>query len=546
MRRAAILFVAAGCLCAQPAGVTGTVADQTGKPLAGVHVRLLSGDLGAEDRKLTVYGAISDKAGHFSLDAVPPGLYFVMAERAGWVQQISDLATIAVKPGETTDYKIAMAARAAISGHVLDEYGDPVQNVNVQAESVTPNQPEAFALMRPFTQTDDRGEFRMIAGPGKYYLKASEMQGARFGPQEIRTDGTPSAPFITTYYPSAASTGAASVIEAAAGQDLTDMDIRLLRSGPGTARTFSVSGAVTGVPENARADVMLRFGEAAGKYYNGTGVSTEQDGTFKISGMQPGYYSIAASYTGGKTALQSRTFEFHLESADQTGIQLTLAPGEELTGKLELVGDPAAGESTKHTVRLEAGAWGNQFGQGDLAAAEVAPDGSFHITGIAPGKFKPVVEPMPENGFLKEVTLDNTRMADNVLDFTQGVGGSRLTITVSRKGGRISGRVLDKDGQPTAGLVMVFLASDAKLMGDENSKRALDGRYEIKGIRPGKYRIFAFDVLQMASLFGAADDNEKMMQQLFDSAEEIEIKEGDAISKDVTVIVKVPEKKERP
>jgi hypothetical protein len=242
--------------------------------------------------------------------------------------------------------------------------------------------------------------------------------------------------------------------------------------------------------------------------------------------------------------MQSRSFEFHLESADETGVQLTLAPAEELTGKLELVGDAPAGQAEKQKVRLEAVGWGNPFGQGGPSVAEVRPDGSFQITGIAPGKFKAVVEPMPENGYLKEIALDGKTVPDEVLDFTQGVGGARLKITVSRSGGQISGKVLGKDGDPAIGLVMVLFGTDAKHLNDGNQPMVRDGKFSFKGVRPGKYRIVAVDMAEMMPLFSGDGDNEKMMQQLFDAGEEIEVKEGDRINKDIVVLTKMPEKKE--
>jgi hypothetical protein len=535
-----ILLLVAVRLGAQPGTAAGVVVDQTGKPLAGVHVRLIAGD--SDSGEDVVYGAITDKAGQFSVEGLKSGLYFVMAERTGFMQQLQRLSALALKPGQhLTDYKITMAARALIVGRVLDEYGDPVQGVNVQAQQVAPNQVQGFVSGRMQVTTDDRGEFRLIAGPGKYYLKAIEPQRFRPTP-EIRTDGTPGAPFTTTYYPSAANTGSAEIIEVAAGQDLAGIDIRLLRTGTGAERTFTVSGVVIGTPENGRAQVLLRSGESARQYNNGRGMTAGEDGKFSISGMQPGYYTVAASYRSGKNLLQSHTFQFHLESAGETGVQLTLAPSEELTGKLELVGDAPAGQAEKHTVRLEAA--GSQFWQADPPAAEVHQDGSFQIGGVPPEKFKPVVEPMPENGYLKEVALDGKAVPDRVLDFTQGVGGSRLKITVSRSGGQISGNVLDKDGEPVIGLVTVLFGTDAKHLDEDNPPMVRDGKFSLKAVRPGKYRIVAIDIAEMAPLFAGDGDNDKMMQQLFDAGEEIEVKEGDRITKDIVVLTKMPEKKE--
>ena len=140
-----ISLLVAGCLRAQPGSAGGVVVDQTGKPVAGVHIRLITSDPNSNESDPAVYGAVSDKAGQFSVEGLKSGLYFVMAERTGFVQQMSRLSMLALKAGQSlTDYKITMAARALIVGHVLDEYGDPVQGIVVLVEPVNPNQSAGF------------------------------------------------------------------------------------------------------------------------------------------------------------------------------------------------------------------------------------------------------------------------------------------------------------------------------------------------------------------------------------------------------------------
>jgi hypothetical protein len=291
--------------------------------------------------------------------------------------------------------------------------------------------------------------------------------------------------------------------------------------------------------------VTVHCGESPGEINRTRGARTNADGSFSVPGLQSGYCKAAANYQSGKTPLQSRSVQFQLE-ADQSGLQLSLTPGEELTGKLELVGDAPAGAAEKQTVRLEAASWNDGFGQSQPPAAEVAADGSFHISGVTPAKFKPVVEPMPEDAYLKEVALDGKALPDRVLDFSEGVGGSRVKLTVSRNGGRISGRVLGKDGDPAIGLMMVFLGTDPKHMDVENAVRTSDGKYSFKAIRPGTYRILAFDVAELMQAFSGDGNEEETMQKLFETADQIEVKEGDRISKDLTALTKMPEKKEAP
>lgn len=544
MRLLLLSLLVAGGLNAQPGGVTGVTVDQAGAPLARVHIRLITGNFDAGEGVQKVYGADSDTTGRYSFDAIPPGLYLLWAERMGFLQKSEGpFSMLAVKPGQhLTGHKIVLTAQAVIAGRVTDEYGDPVQGVPVQTEVVS-GQPDFMMFGRRNVVTDDRGEFRLIASPGKYLVMAGQMGGPQQA-SEVRTDGTAGGPLVTTYFPGTASKETASAIELAAGQSLGGIDIRLLRAGPTTAaHKFTVSGVVLGTPEKGRASISLRFGEKAGELlYNGNSTVTDPDGKFSISGMQPGYYSVAASYSAGKTQLQSHSVEFHLD-ADQTGLQLTLTPGEDLAGKLEFVGEAPAGTSEKHAVRLESTGWSHPFGQGAPPASEVSADGSFRINGVAPMKYKPVVDPMPENGYVKEVAVDGKAMPDRELDFSQGVGGARLKITVSRAGGQLSGRVLDKDGDAAVGLIMVVFATDAKHIDEEDTVRTSDGKYSFKGIRPGKYRLVAVDLAEMMQAFSGDGQAENTMQRLFDAGEEIEIKDGDRITKDLPALTKVPEKK---
>ncbi|MEI9976053.1 MAG: carboxypeptidase-like regulatory domain-containing protein [Ignavibacteriota bacterium] len=547
MRLLLISLLVAGWLHAQQSSVAGVAVDQNGKPLAGVHIRLLTGDFDAGIQgDAAVFGAHSDEAGHFTFDGIQPGLYFVMAERTGFLQKSSGpVHTLAVKPGQKlTDYKITMVAQAVIQGHVSDEYGDPVQQVPVQNQAAEPKQRD-FLFGEQSATTDDRGEFRLITAPGKFYLKASPFD-RRGGQTEVRTDGTASGPVQATYFPSAADTAAASVVEVAPGQTVAGLDIRLLRSVPTAAiRAFTLSGSVIGIPETGTAMVALHCGDRADQLGAPHWTQTQPDGSFIVPGVRPGFCKATATYPSAKAPLQSRVVDLRVES-DQTGVQLTLTPMEELIGKLEMVGDAPAGPAERFTVRLEPASWNAGFGQSQPAAAEVAADASFHIKGVPPEKFKPVVEPMPEDAYLKEVSIDGKPLPDRILDFTQGVAGSRLKLTVDRNGGQISGRILGKDGEPAVGMIMVLIGIDVKHLDEGNGARTTQGKYSFKALRPGKYRIVALDVAELMQAFTGDANEGEAMQKLFEAAEEIDIKEGDRISKDLTVINQVPEKKQEP
>ena len=534
---------------AQPAGIEGVVLNHaTGQPLAGVHVRFVTGDFSGGGME-QAYGAISDRAGHFSVAGLQAGIYVVMPERNGFVQVTSahpnmPIDLLPVKAGQKiADYKIEMTPCAILSGRVLDEYGDPVQNISVQLEPVSPNA-QGFFIGRN-NNTDERGEFRMVTAPGRYRLHASQFPFGMMGGPEIRTDGTSSAPYESTYYPSTASSGSAAIVEAGPGQDVTGLEIRMVRGAAAAGAALTISGVVSGIPEGAHAAVMMRYGESAEKLNSSNQTVAPRDGKFTFRGLQPGFYRIFAQYSAGKTFLASQAVDVTLTSADET-LQLLLAPGGELTGTLEIAGDPkGTAGGLKHTVRLDP--LDANFGDTDSANGEVDAKGAFRIGRLAPGRFRAVVEPLPENGYIQSVTLNGAPVTDSILDLTRGAKGSDLKITVVRNGAQISGAVLNSEGEPLASpLVMVFLATDVKQLheqdGDEQN-RATGGKYMLKAIRPGKYHLWAVDALAMFASAGDADhDEDAAMKALFDAAEEIEVKPGDRIVKDLKAIDKVPGK----
>ena len=409
------------------------------------------------------------------MERAKAGAYYVIADRAGYLQdQIPGMRAFVLKAGQhLTDYKVPMVARARIMGRVVDEFGDPVMAASVAAERGTADENR---LGQVSAQTDDRGEFRIVTLPGKYLLKAQLVTFQER--EEVRTDGTSDSAFATTYYPSAHDAAAATVVEIAAGQDLAGVEIRMLREAPTAAKHyFTLAGTVMGAPDSGFANVTLRHTENGG--YSSFGTQAGADGKFVFPHVEPGAYTLSASYRDSKKRLESRQLPIEVND-DRTGTVLTLQAGEELAGTLEVTGD---GPTEKRVVRLELVA--RAFPEADPPAAEVGKDGRFHLADVLPAKYRLVVDPIPENGFVKEVTLDGQPIADATLDFSQGVTGSRLKITVSRAGGEISGRILDKAGDPAVGAAMVCFSADVQRALEQDAHRVSDGKYLFQGIKPG-------------------------------------------------------------
>jgi hypothetical protein len=533
MKPAALLLMLCASLAAQPASVEGTVVNRTnGQPMSGVHVRLI---LGESTDSPEAYGATSNEAGHFSFPQLKPGSYLTLADRVGFFQmQPKGNKTAGVyttiKPGEPlTDLKLEMAARAVITGHVLDDNGDPLGNCYVQLMPVPPDTAVQPLGRGPYVTLDARGEYRIATPPGKYYVVATVFNMMVGGAPEIRTDGTSEVAYGTTYYPNSAAKDQATGVEATAGSDVAGIDIHLVHAAP-PARPMTIGGTVTGVPDGiGRTEILLMAGTAglprrpAGSIYAGL------DGGSWSTRLPPGLYQVFARYAAAKTPLLSEPVEVRLDSVDVTNVLLVLGTGGELTGSLKVAGGaPTAAPGARYRVTLEPTDYSYY---GPVAPADVDQDGAFHLVGVLPGNYRVNVAPLPEDAYLS-VTLDGNSAGSGWLDLTRGARGGQLKITVGHKGGRISGKVLDKDGTPAVRRVAIFLGDDAKELADRSLTFATDGTYSFKAIGPGKHRLLAFDTFQLTgSLYDLP-----FAQALFALGEEVEIKEGDRLTKELKLV----------
>jgi hypothetical protein len=496
MRTAILVLLWAARLAGQPGSVDGTVVDRTNsKPIAGVHVRLYIGAM--PQMAKAVYGAMSDADGHYSVAGMQPGTYTVELMRTGFVSAPASgplyNTEIVVHRGEhVAGRQLAMLPLVPMTGRVVNRYGDPVANTTVHASLEGSNPDRAIG---PFTQaqTDELGGFRLFVTPGKYYVISEPWYGAvSFGTSEIRTDGAPDLPYATTYYPSAVDAESATLVEAKAGGEVTGIEIHPRTAAPRS--NLTLSGTVTGIPEGGTATVSYFWNESQGSVAgNGGSTSVEPDGRFSLDYPGPGYVRLLAQCCSAASELQSEVAEIHVQQSDASEVQLTLAPGGVLTGKVEFAGGDAAAVEGKLKVELSAGQ--PSFNMMPVSGG-IERDGTFRIVGVTPDAFTVSIEGLPDDGYFQKILL-NGNATEGTLDFSHGVRDSRLTIAIGLDGGEISGELRDADGGPTLSpRPHVYLVPEPGSSGPIRPDATVEGtRYVLKGIPPGKYKLFVADYI---------------------------------------------------
>lgn len=540
MRTATLVLLLAASLAAQQGSIDGVVLNQaSGQPLSGVHVRLfaaLSIEIATQ-----AYGATTAADGRFSVAAMPPGTYTVELERTGFLQVPGNgfmrHTEIELRPGEhLAGRQFAMSPLILIAGRVVNQYGDPVPGVRMEASTGAAN---SFDVAGPFSQknTDERGQFRLFAPPGKYYLVAGpQFSLGAIGLAEIRTDGISDLAYASTYYPNSPDLNSATAVEVKPGSEVTGIEIRLRSDAP--RRNLTVSGVVAGVPQGAQATVSYRYGASPGQFSMGNGARVGADGRFSFDNLPPGYLRLLAQCSSGNTELQSELVDIHLEPPGATDVLLALTSGGVVGGTLEIVGgDASAAPAGELTIRLSAIEFG--WSQQPLSGA-VDQSGAFRIAGVPPGRFRLDVDAMPENAYIRALLVDNAAVSDGTLDFSRGVRGQRVKVTISRNGAQISGEVRAADGGPLLNpRVAVFLAPEPnQIAPGRSAAQVVDGQYVFKGVPPGKYKVYAADPTQMNFAGGSGGPDGDPRRALLAAAETLEVTEGGRVAKNLKAIAR--------
>ena len=150
-RVAAVIIFCTVALCAEAQSITisgRVVADETGDSIPNARVTFSPSAQGTPV-------VLSDGDGRFTLTA-PPGTSIVVASKSGY-------ARTEVTPANGQAINIRLRRGAAISGRVVDEFGDPVPAARITAETSSTS---ATALTIVATaDTDDRGEYRVAGLP---------------------------------------------------------------------------------------------------------------------------------------------------------------------------------------------------------------------------------------------------------------------------------------------------------------------------------------------------------------------------------------------
>jgi protocatechuate 3,4-dioxygenase beta subunit len=537
--------VRARLLKAPKGSISGTVKDEKGAPVAGALVctRARSQQLSSEETRRPVC-AKADGEGKYLLAGLLPARYPVAASAPGHIPGRyvgpDGLTFVRVQSGQKKEGVdiVLRGGGVKVNGTVEDVGGGGIPGARVWVRSGR-RRAKAYA----FALTDDNGKFETWTAPGRVHVTAdadgyaeNTVRGAAPG-QHIKVWLTPE------------SVLAGKVVDAATRRPVPDAKVEAKgswhdggRPSRGTAFTdaqglFRIGGLKPGrykpVAEaadrygHARESVLLGLAqtvddviievypahEVKGRVVladkvtpcssGGAGLTdkksgerkwarTESDGRVRFKGVLPGVYTVRVWC---RNHLDKDTYpEITVPDDADTEHVWEVGKGAELSGVVvTYAGGPVAG------VDVQARPEGSPDPRGKRTYGSDQSDlkGRFKMAGLAAGQYR-IEAVCPDDHYLKKPLM------------LELAAGERKEIrVVVERGGEIHGDVKDETGKPVKGASV--RARSKKQWGDWRKNRTYtrdDGTFELKGVRPGKYRMRAStETLRVLRKPGAKDED---------------------------------------
>ena len=519
--------------------IRGHVFDaSTGQPLRKAQVRALSPEL--RDNRL----AVTDASGAYEFKNVAAGRYTLSVSKGSYVG-VSYGQTRPLEPGRPLDVRNAqlvdnvdfrLQRGAVITGRVVDEFGEPIEEVQVTAMRYQYAQGRRMMASSRPAMTNDIGEFRIYGlQPGQYVISATyrAMNFTFVGDSASADRDRDRSGYAPTYYPGTANAADAQRLTVSAGQKISDVTIALLPT-----RLARISGSAVdsdGRPVATGAVVMM-MQPSTGSVLSAGG-PVRADGTFTIDGVAPGDYTLIIlprAAPGVEPSSESIQANVSVNGEDVDNVRLVGMKPSKLRGRV--LPDASQTNVSLASLRLVATPANPQPMGGTNSAARVNDDGTFELS-VAPGKayIRMTVAGPFANTRLKTVRLNGVDVIDAGIEVRPNENIDGIEVELTTQLSSVSGGVSDARGNAVSNYTVITFARDRERWGPGsrymNSARPnQEGKYKIN-LPQGDYYAIALDYVEQ----GAQTDPE-FLERLKERATEFSINEAETKSLDLRLV----------
>ena len=495
---------AAGAQASPPVPPSGTIAGMVvdagnNSPIRRAVVTLSTVETRPQDAV-----AWTDGNGRFAFGYLPSGKYELRVNKTGFQAAFYGTesprrppGTIQLAAGEIrSDVVFRLQQVTTILGTVVDEQGNPLQNVAVSAIRWGWQRGKRKLLPGPSSMTDAGGHYR-IAGmaPGSYAIVAGQSGRP---PRAINSEavaGQAQRPYsyAVQYYPGTDRAESATLLSIEPGHEYSQIDFHLVARPNPTIQGKIIPPA--GTPALEQISVNASSEDSPNRINFGAGVS-QPDFAFHFDQLQPGRYTFIAQATaGGKRYRGVQSLE--ITSEDRSDLSIALLPPIDLAGTVTVEG-PDASKYQPSSVNLVPGDGAPLVGQ--PMRAIINQDGSFKIGDVPPGIWDINAGPVPPGGYIKSMRLGDQDVLTEEMVIDSSTQAP-LKIVIGTQAAHVQGDV-SLNAQPARAVVLLAPETRFRHVFSFYRTAAADanGHFDIRNAAPGKYQLYAFDELDPQSI----------------------------------------------
>jgi hypothetical protein len=212
-------------------------------------------------------------------------------------------------------------------------------------------------------------------------------------------------------------------------------------------------------------------------------------------------------------------------TSDPGEVTLTLKPAVELKGRISVEGERAPAVPDM-TVRLTRGDVRSGFNGPPNLTAKPDAEGRFSFPSVPPGVWDIAVLPPIRGGYIKSMRLGEKDVLAEEMEIGTAAP-ALLNVVVSSRGGRVEGEINgDTASDRRLPVLLAPIGKSRQVMSFYSGSLTDKGKFELTGVTPGKYRLFAFEpTLEVTDM-----RNPDLLDKLSAHGEPLEIAEGAVVT----------------
>ena len=484
--------------------IRGIVTRTDGQPIAHAAVSTRAPQIMLGNQAPGARVVYTDENGRYEFSDLPAGQYRITAAKLGFTstvygQKFDDTTSVVNQPpgapidlaaGQIkTRIDIALPRYSAVTGRVVDDFGDAVENVTVSVGEIRFQAGRRRLVGAPGIvprQTDDLGRYRLYGlVPGQYIVSAAPGQVL------ANQAGSDLSGYAPTYFPGTPNVREAQLVPVARSQDTTGLDFVLVPT-----PTATISGRKLGSDgEPMGGSLTLTPSQRSGAIITPpTGARIWDDGRFEFPNVAPGDYVIQAD-RGRFGANSEGDFVAQYVTVNGTSVEdllLQATPGSTISGRIVFDGDGTPASIRTLAIVPDRSDLDLTPNVGSLARGEVRTDLRFEIGGVR-GPRRIEIQGPPPGWDLKAVLANGVDVTDAPIKFgTPDQSLSDVQIVLTNRLTEVTGTFVDSNGQPTRDYTLLVFSQDRErwYSGSRFFRRVQpqsNGLALVRGLPPGDY-----------------------------------------------------------